>query len=119
MDPPFQSQREGGGGRSALAATGRQAVVQRVAEGLGRLQDLRPAGGQGLLRTLPEQLQPRLPTHLGHAGTSGLGPAAEPRLSWDGQAAWIHHPAGGGTAGLQALGGAEGGSCDSAYVTEF
>lgn len=106
--------------RSALAATGRQAVVQRVAEGLGRLQYLRSAGGEGFLRALPEQFQPRLPAHFRHTGTTSLAPAAEPRLSWDGQAAWIHRPAGGRTAGLQALRGRpEGGSCDSSYVTKW
>lgn len=105
---------------SALAATGRQAVVQRVAEGLGRLQDLRPTRGEGFLRALPEQFQPRLPAHFRHAGAASLPPAAEPRRGRDGQAARVHHPAGGRTARLQALGGrteGEGGSRDLGYAT--
>lgn len=90
---------------SSLAAAGRQTVVQRIAEGLGGLQDLRAARREGFLRPLPEQLQPGLPAHLGDAGSAYLPPAAHPRLGWDGQAAWVDHPAGGGTAGLQALKG--------------
>lgn len=93
------------GTHSALAATRRQAVVQRVAEGLGSLRDLRSAWGEGFLRALPEQFKPRLLTHFRHTGTAGFPPAADPRLSWDGQAAWIHHPTGGRTTGLQALRG--------------
>lgn len=88
---------------SALAAAGRQAVVQRVTEGLGRLQHLRPARGQRFLRTLPKQFQPRLTAHFGHAGSASLSPAAHSGLRRDGQAARVHHPTGGGSAGLQAL----------------
>lgn len=90
---------------SSLAAAGWQTVVQRIAERLGGLQDLRAAWGEGFLRPLPEQLQSGLPAHLGDAGSAILSPAAKPRLGRDGQAAWVSRPAGGGTAGLHALKG--------------
>lgn len=90
---------------SSLAAAGRQTVVQRIAERLGGLEDLRAARGDGFFRTLPEQLQPGLPAHLGDAGSASLPPAAHPRLGRDGQAARVNHPAGGGAAGLHALRG--------------
>lgn len=90
---------------SSLAAAGRQAVVQRIAQRLGSFQDLRAARGQGFLRPLPEQLQPGLPAHLGDAGRARLSPAAHARLGGDGEAARVHHPAGGGAAGLHALRG--------------
>lgn len=90
---------------SALAAAGRQAVVQRVAQRLGGLQDLGAARGQRLLRSLPEQLQPGLPAHLGHAGGPHFPPAAQPRLGRHGQASRVHHPTGGGAAGLHVLRG--------------
>lgn len=90
---------------SSLAAAGRQTVVQRIAERLGGLQDLRAARREGLLGPLPEQLQPGLPAHLGDAGSASLPPAAHPSLGRDGQAAGVNHPAGGGTAGLHALKG--------------
>lgn len=90
---------------SSLAAAGRQTVVQRIAERLGGLQDLRAARGERLLRPLPEQLQPGLAAHLGDAGSASLSPAAQSRLGRDGQAAGVNHPAGGGAAGLHALKG--------------
>lgn len=89
---------------SSLASAGRQTVVERIAERLGGLQDLRAARGERLLRPLPEQLQPGLPAHLGDAGSPSL-PPADPRLGRDGQAARVARWPGGGAAGLHALKG--------------
>ena len=98
--------------RSPLAAAGGQAVVQGVAEGLGGLQDLRAAGGQRLLGTLPEELQPPLPpAHLRDAGRACLPPAAPPRRGRDGQAAGVRRPAGGGPDRLRALRGCRNKQC--------
>lgn len=117
INPSFQLQRSPGvfparfrradplRAASPLAAAWRQAVVQRIAQGLRRLQHLRAAGRQRLLRSLPEQLQACLPGHLGDAGGAGLSSAAPPRLGRDGQAARVHHSTGGRSASLHALEG--------------
>lgn len=88
---------------SSLAAAGRQTVVQRVAQRLRSLQDLRAAGRQRFLRPLPEKLQPGLTAHLGDARSAVLSPAVHSRLCRDWQAAGVNHTAGGRSAGLHAL----------------